>query len=67
MIAKFMSSSISSESVNLSTQDLTLLPRDPWPNQLQYLLLVFQAKQSLERTENNYESNIHHSNLGKSD
>jgi hypothetical protein len=55
-----MASKMDSEQPERSTSDLTLLPRDPWPNQLQYLLLVFQAKKSLEYTERNFESNIHH-------
>ncbi|WP_019501032.1 hypothetical protein [Pseudanabaena sp. PCC 6802] len=46
-----MASFIPLEPAERSTSDLTLLPRDPWPNQLQYLLLVFQAKQALERVE----------------
>lgn len=46
-----MAFSIPLEPVERPTSDLTLLPRDPWPNQLQYLLLAFQAKQALERVE----------------
>jgi hypothetical protein len=61
-----MASSTSPERVELTTQDFTLLPRDPWPNQLQFLLLVFQAKQSLERAEKAFEANAHQDNLEKS-
>jgi hypothetical protein len=62
-----MASHISSQRVDLPTPDLALLPRDPWPNQLQFLLLVFQAKQSLELTEKAFEANAHYVNLKKSD
>lgn len=62
-----MFSSKSSERIELPTPDLTLLPRDPWPNQLQFLLLVFQAKQSLEQTEKAFAANTHHTNPGKID
>lgn len=43
--------------------DLALLPRDPWPDQIQYLLLAFRAKQSLERCEKSFESNLHDPHL----
>jgi hypothetical protein len=62
-----MASNMDSEQPERSTSDLTLLPRDPWPNQLQFLLLVFQAKQSLERAEKAFEANAHQNNLEKGD
>jgi hypothetical protein len=62
-----MDSSILTERIDLPTPDLTLLPRDPWPNQLQFLLLVFQAKQSLERSEKAFEANDYQDNFGKGD
>jgi hypothetical protein len=54
-----MTSSTRLERSDRPDPDLTLLPRDPWPNQIQYLLLAFQAKQSLERCEKSFESNLH--------
>ncbi len=56
-----MASTTSSKPVDLPTPNLTLLPRDPWENQLQFLLLLFQAKQSLERTERAFQSNTDYS------
>jgi hypothetical protein len=52
-----MASDIDSDRVVRSTSDFTLLPRDPWPNQIQYLLLVFEAKKSLELTEKAFKVN----------
>jgi hypothetical protein len=52
-----MASNLDSDRAEGSTADLTLLPRDPWPNQIQYLLLVFEAKKSLELTEKDFKAN----------